>query len=70
MITAIAYLVMRSQLSYYILSIEVREDKGGARVWLETYFDVDVFIDEDWQPPVEQEESVSQVRALNSSKTL
>ncbi len=51
-------------------SHEVREDKGGVRVWLETYFDVDVFIDEDWQPPVEQEESVSQVRALNSSKTL
>ncbi len=34
-------------------SHEARPDKGGARVWLETYFDVDVFVDEDWQPPVE-----------------
>ena len=34
-------------------SPEARADKGGARVWLETYFDVDVFIDQDWQPPVE-----------------
>ena len=36
-------------------SHEVREDKGGARVWLETYFDVDVFVDEDWQPPRKEE---------------
>ncbi len=43
-------------------SHEVREDKGGARVWLETYFDVDVFVDEDWQPPVEQG-SASKVRS-------
>ena len=34
-------------------SPEARADKGGARVWLETYFDVDVFVDQDWQLPVE-----------------
>ncbi len=36
-------------------SHEKRDDKGGARVWLETYFDVDVFVDEDWQPPPKEE---------------
>ena len=34
-------------------SHEPRDDKGGARVWLETYFDVDVFVNEDWQAPLE-----------------
>ncbi|MGB5596620.1 MAG: hypothetical protein WBM32_14885 [Crocosphaera sp.] len=34
-------------------SHEARKDKSGARVWLETYFDVDIFVAEDWQPSVE-----------------
>ena len=34
-------------------SHDPRDDKGGARVWLETYFDVGVFVNEDWQAPLE-----------------
>ncbi len=32
-------------------SHERRKDKGGARVWLETYFDVKVWVEENCQPP-------------------
>jgi hypothetical protein len=33
-------------------SPEARKDKGGARVWLETYFDVKVWVDEDCPSPL------------------
>ncbi|MEA5535999.1 hypothetical protein [Crocosphaera sp. XPORK-15E] len=36
-------------------SHEERKDKGGARVWLETYFDVKVLVNENWNPPKNQE---------------